>query len=229
MSKKFFFIGVAALLSASLFMLGCSSDDNDGPTPAQQAATLAGKLNGITTGTAVVNGATVTLSANVSLTETTTVVPAGVTLAVPSGKTLTVPSGKTLSVSGSVVLGNAADAKVILHADAVLNVAATGGLFSGNSGNDQAKVTITVAASGGATATKAKATVGDNPYWIITSTTTETGDDISSNKIVLGRLTLDFDGTSNVNGDPCAASGSAAAGRLKAGTGTVITFGGPSD
>jgi hypothetical protein len=225
MSKKFFFIGVAALLSVSLFMFGCSSDSDGGggPTPAQQAVTLAGKLNGIATGTAVVNGATVTLSADVSLTETTTVVPAGVTLAVPSGKTLTVPVTKTLtvagtlSVGGSVVLGAAADATVVLQAGAELSVAATGGLFSGNNGNDQTKVKITVAASGAVTAAKVTGDGGD--YWLVPTP----GDNGASNvNFVLGKLTLVI-GTGDVE---CAASSPAAAGRLKAGDGAVITFGG---
>jgi hypothetical protein len=212
MSKKFFFIGVAVLLSASLFMLGCPTDDNDGPTPAQQAVTLAGKLNGIKAGAAVANGATVALRDDVSISASITV-PAGVTLVVPSGETLTVPATKTLtvvgtlSVDGSVKLGAAADAKVILQAGAVLDVTANGDL---SCGDDHTKVKITI--------------VGGD-YWIVPAPW-DNGTGSSSTKIVLGKLTLNF--TDDPNGVSCDASSPDAAGRLGVGAGTVITFGGTS-
>jgi hypothetical protein len=243
MSKKFFFFGVAALLSVSLFVLGCSTDsdggDNDnggGPSPAVIAAAKALAASDDFTGKATASNGVVTLSAAVSLDNGDAVVPAGVTLVVGlddegDALTLTVPSGKTLtvagtlSVSGSVVLGAATNAKVILQAGAVLSVAEDGGLFSGGSGDAPANVTITVAASDDAT-TATKATVsGSSPYWIIT-TTADTG--ASGVDIVLGELNLDFADDTAVDADACAASSEAAAGTLRAGTGTVITFGGSS-
>ncbi|MDR1230882.1 MAG: hypothetical protein LBK61_05725 [Spirochaetaceae bacterium] len=105
MEKKFF-TGMAVLLIASLFFLGCPTDnDDDGPeSPAKSAEE---SLKDDLGGKAAVDGTTVTLTDNVSLAAAVTV-PAGVTLSVPQDKTLTLGSGGSLVVTGT--LAGAADA-----------------------------------------------------------------------------------------------------------------------
>jgi hypothetical protein len=73
----------------------------DGGDPSAEAAQLAAAINKISAGSATVNGATVTLTGNVSL-ESQFTVPVGVTLAVPAGVTL------DLTGDGGLALRNAA-------------------------------------------------------------------------------------------------------------------------
>ncbi|MDR1229876.1 MAG: hypothetical protein LBK61_00595 [Spirochaetaceae bacterium] len=99
-NKKFLFIGMAVLLSASLFLIGCGGDEEEVGTPAPSAAeTLVEDLGGAEK--ASVDGTTVTLTDNVVLAKNVTV-PSGVTLTVGAGKTLTVPADKTLTVTGTL-------------------------------------------------------------------------------------------------------------------------------
>jgi hypothetical protein len=107
MKKKFLF-GMIALLSVSLFVLGCSTDSDDdddppaGPTPAELAAQALAGREDFSQANAV--GSTVTLGANVSLDEDLDIA-AGVTI-VTGDKTLTVPSGKSLTVdaNGTIIV-----------------------------------------------------------------------------------------------------------------------------
>jgi hypothetical protein len=123
MFKKFFFIGVAALLSASLFMLGCPAwlesvsepepepepEPKPEPKPIQDdphsaALELAADLNAAAGGgnkaTVDADGITVTLGDDVSI-STSITVPAGVTLVVAAEKTLTVDSTGSIVLKGS--------------------------------------------------------------------------------------------------------------------------------
>jgi hypothetical protein len=98
MNKKFF-TGMAVLLIASLFFLGCGDSDPEEPgTPPKSVAETFADLFG---GKAAVSGDTVTLTDNVSVT-TAIEIPAGVTLSVPKDKTLTVGSGGSLTVTGTL-------------------------------------------------------------------------------------------------------------------------------
>jgi hypothetical protein len=99
-NKKFLFIGMAVLLSASLFFLGCGGDEEEVGTPAPSAAeTLVDDLGGAAKAEA--SGTTVTLKDNVELAKNVTV-PDGVTLTIGAGYTLTVPADKTLTVTGTL-------------------------------------------------------------------------------------------------------------------------------
>jgi hypothetical protein len=113
MSKKLFFFGVAALLSVSLFMLGCPTGSvgrgGGGSSAAQLAMALAARLNKIDNGSAIADDATVTLQKpSVTLFADITV-PAGVTLVVPASTTLTVADGVSI-----VLIGHANPAKLVL-------------------------------------------------------------------------------------------------------------------
>jgi hypothetical protein len=128
MNKKFFTIGMAVILGASLSFFACEDKPEEAadPTPAELAAELA--ENADFAGKVTVEGATVTLKDDVSITADITV-PAGVTLDA-GAYTLTVES-KTLSVagalavagSGSIALTDAASV-VKFTADAAIKVGA---------------------------------------------------------------------------------------------------------
>jgi hypothetical protein len=155
-------------------------------------------------------------------------------LTIPVGKTLTVVADGVLTETnvltvngtleivgnGSVVLGAAAHS-VVLNAGGKLDVKAATGKFGEASQTD---TKVTVAASSASTTPTKALVVKAGTVWTVT--TDNEGTNISSEgKIRLGTLTLDFNGTSAVNADPCAASaGDAAVGSLVAGAGTVITF-----
>ncbi|MDR3161006.1 MAG: hypothetical protein LBU28_05255, partial [Spirochaetaceae bacterium] len=82
----------------------------------------------------------------------------------------------------------------------------------------QTDTKITIAGSDGNAKVEAAGTI-----WTVSDDAT--GTDISSTgEIVLGTLTLDFDGTSAVTAAAGAVSTSAAAGKLIAGEDTTITF-----
>jgi cytoskeletal protein CcmA (bactofilin family) len=128
MKKKFIF-GMIALLSVSLFFLGCpteaSDDDTSGapflppdeggspPSSADQAKALAQTLTSLGL-TVTLSGSTLTIVGSESLNKPL-IVPAGVTLAaqvgetltvealitVAAGATLSVPAGATLTVDGT--------------------------------------------------------------------------------------------------------------------------------
>ncbi|MDR0638633.1 MAG: hypothetical protein LBG27_07015 [Spirochaetaceae bacterium] len=132
---------------------------------------------------------------------------------------LTVSGKLSIEGAGNVLL--TADAtKIIVNPTGSIDVRDADGTF-GEATAAETKISITGSNSG-------KATVVESPAAVWTVTDDSTGRDISSTgKIVLGKLTLDFDGTSPVTGDPCAASATAAAaGKLVAGAGTTITFAG---
>jgi hypothetical protein len=124
MNKKFF-TGMAVLLSASLFFLGCGGDDDPVPPPSpSEAETFADQFGG----KAAVSGDTVTLTDNVSVT-TAIEIPAGVTLSVPKDKVLTLGTGGNLTVTGT--LAGAVDendanvaAKVVVTAASTVTVGA---------------------------------------------------------------------------------------------------------
>jgi hypothetical protein len=97
MNKKFFLCGMAALLSVSLFFLGCpgdSDDDDEVKSPAQNLGDSLG--SGVT-----VAGDVVTLTADKEI-AVAVVIPSGVTLVVPANRTLTVMSGGSLTVTGTL-------------------------------------------------------------------------------------------------------------------------------
>ncbi|MDR1230940.1 MAG: hypothetical protein LBK61_06015 [Spirochaetaceae bacterium] len=122
MEKKFF-SGMAVLLIASLFFLGCPTDgdDDDTPPPSKsEAETLVDDLGG----KATVDGKVVTLTDDVELAKDVTI-PNDVTLKIDAGKTLTVPKDRTLTVTGTL---NGADttSKLKVDADATVTGIAAG-------------------------------------------------------------------------------------------------------
>jgi hypothetical protein len=132
-----------------------------------------------------------------------------------------VDGGIEIAGTGNLELTLAAT-KVVLNASAVLDVKAATGKFGEAT---QAETLVSVAGDQG----NAKV-VKDAMGAIWTVSDDDTGTDISTaaNNIVLGTLVLDFDGTSAVNNDPCATTGTpnpnAAPGKLITGAGTTITF-----
>jgi hypothetical protein len=118
--------------------------------------------------------------------------------------------------------------KVVLNANSALDVLSVSGKF-GEATQEETKITV---AAADVPATPTKAGVVKAPAlaeWTVT-TDGSTGVDISDaeSKIILGTFAVDFDGTSAVNADECVAatadSKTAAAGKLVAGAGTIITF-----
>jgi hypothetical protein len=128
---------------------------------------------------------------------------------VKGGGVITIAGGGELELTKAL-------SKVVLLAGGAIDIKTATGKFGES---DQTETQITVEGTEG----NAKV-VKEGTIWTVTDD--DTGDNISaSNKIILGTLTLDFNGTSAVNNDPCAASGgSAAGGKLIAGAGTTITF-----
>jgi hypothetical protein len=128
MSKKLFFFGVAALLSVSLFVFGCSIElDGDGVwsvlTPAQQlAADLNAAAGGGNKASVDDDGITVTLGDDVSI-STSITVPVGVTLVVAAEKTLTVGLGGSIVLTGD----SSTPASLVLAAKANPLAASGGG------------------------------------------------------------------------------------------------------
>jgi hypothetical protein len=171
MSKKLFFFGVAALLSVSLFMLGCPTGSvgrgvEPVPTPAQLAAALAEALNKTDKGSAAANNATVTLQKPLVALSADITVPTGVTLVVPASTKLTVNAGKTLTVAngGQITLtgGNTATAANLILAakvDQTANKKGGGKLrLVGVSGGSVISAPIQVADNAAATVLTATAT-----------------------------------------------------------------------
>jgi hypothetical protein len=123
MKKKFLF-GMIALLSVSLFVLGCStdSDDDDDPPPPKTSAELAQELaEYLEDASFDGDTATVTLGAAVTLTEDLTV-PAGVTLETDE-YTLTV-NGVSIAVNGTLSVESTGG----------LNIGSTGAIIVGSGG-----------------------------------------------------------------------------------------------
>ncbi|MDR1232530.1 MAG: hypothetical protein LBK61_14145 [Spirochaetaceae bacterium] len=122
MEKKFF-TGMAVLLIASLFFLGCPTDNGtaaEPETPAKsEAESLVDDLGGASKAKA--DGAAITLTDNVELAKAVTV-PKDVTLTVGAGKTLTVPEGQTLTVTG-ILNGTDTASKLVLGKDVKVTVA----------------------------------------------------------------------------------------------------------
>jgi hypothetical protein len=102
MDKKFF-TGLAVLLSASLFFLGCGGTDDDGGDPGS-GKSAAETFADVFGGKADVAGNVVTLNADFTLSQLATV-PADVTLKVPTGLTLTVAeTGMLKGASGTAIV-----------------------------------------------------------------------------------------------------------------------------
>ena len=138
-----------------------------------------------------------------------------------------VANGGAIAVAGSGDLElTLAATKVVLLAGGAVDVKAGTGKF-GEATQANTKLTVGTAA---APNTPTKATVvkdGASAVWTVTSTT-ETG--TGETNVILGTLKLAITGTSNVDGAAgAAADGSAAAGKLVAGQGTVLTFIGTGD
>jgi hypothetical protein len=195
-----------------------------------QAVTVTGTLTAASGAT--VNGITFTGGTDIAALDEDEVaindltIAAAATLSIPAGKTLTVE--ETLTVNGTLEIVGAGDVvltaaatKVVLNAGGKLDVKHEDGKFGEGT---QADTKVTVAASS-ASETPTKALVAKTgTVWTVTTDDDGDGTNVSSNKIILGTLALDFDGTAAVNGDACDASGVAAAGTLVVGAGTVITF-----
>jgi hypothetical protein len=140
------------------------------------------------------------------------------------GTKLSLGTTAVIEVDGGIEIAGAGDLELLLAATSVvfnegsyLDVQHATGKFGEAT---QTETQVTVAGD------KAKAKVekdAANAIWTVSDD--GTGTNIStSGKIVLGTLTLDFDGTSAVTTDACAASSSAAPGKLITGPGTTITF-----
>ncbi|MFP3089471.1 hypothetical protein LQZ21_04000 [Treponema sp. TIM-1] len=120
--------GMIALLSVSLFFLGCPTDASDDssstydqsggkkPSSSQAAAAVADSLKDAFAAASSsvnvsVNGSTITLTNTgapgtpIPLPLGTTTVPSGVTLAVPASEKVTVPPGSILSIAGDLTVG----------------------------------------------------------------------------------------------------------------------------
>ncbi|MFP3089563.1 hypothetical protein LQZ21_04470 [Treponema sp. TIM-1] len=115
MMKKKIFYGMIALLSVSLFFLGCPTDTSDDtssigtptwpetgntntpPSTAQAAANLAAVLTA-----SAPAGVTVTPNANGSVTITGGILPISDSLKIDSGVKIVVETGATLAVTGSI-------------------------------------------------------------------------------------------------------------------------------
>jgi hypothetical protein len=102
--KKFYLVGVAVLLSVSLFVIGCETEDSGGsPPPKQPTPTPEEGLKGALGEAAVVDGDTVKLEKTTTLEKDVTV-PAAVTLSISNGAALTIPEGKALTISSGATL-----------------------------------------------------------------------------------------------------------------------------
>jgi cytoskeletal protein CcmA (bactofilin family) len=100
-NKKFLFIGMAVLLSASLFFLGCPTDgDDDDPPPVPD--TTPNWYDGLGDGLTETDN-TVTLTADTTLSANLTV-PADKTLKIGTGAKLTVPVDITVTLTGTGAL-----------------------------------------------------------------------------------------------------------------------------
>jgi hypothetical protein len=119
--KKRFIFGMIALLSVSLFFLGCPTDANDDtastsflppdeggtrPSPAAQGKALAAALTAAGVSVKDDGNGGLTIDADTTL-DTPVSVPAGVNLAVDPGVTLTVDAPLTVSSGGTLSVKNA--------------------------------------------------------------------------------------------------------------------------
>jgi hypothetical protein len=160
MEKKYLIVGMAVILGASLSFFACDDSTKEAaePTPAEKAAAALVE----TLGEGVeVDGATVTLTADVTLTANADVA-AGVTLAVPIGKALNVPAGKAvtvedggkLDVTGTMTVGGSSPATSVRAALAVrqevlADTAASGGSLTVENGGTLAITGTVTGATGG--------------------------------------------------------------------------------
>jgi hypothetical protein len=116
--KKFFY-GMIALLSVSLFFLGCSSDSDDETTTTKTAAETFVETLGA--GYTATGPNEVSLAVDKEIASPVTItVPEGVTLKVPAGKKLTVTKTGTLTITGTLagepVNGDTAAAAFVVKA-----------------------------------------------------------------------------------------------------------------
>jgi hypothetical protein len=112
-NKKFLFIGMAVLLSASLFFLGCGGDDEPEPGNGSGDET-ANWYDGLGTGLEEAADGTVTLAETTTLLSAAVTVPAGKTLVVDTGKTLAIGTGGSLA--GEPASGSTAAAAFVVKA-----------------------------------------------------------------------------------------------------------------
>jgi hypothetical protein len=133
---------------------------------------------------------------------------------------IAVANGGAIDIAGTGDLElTAATSKVTLNAGGAIDVKAATGAFGEAT---QTETLVTVAASS-ATDTPAKADITNtDTTWTVTATA---GTGSAATNIILGKLKLALTGTAAINNASGAdAESSAAAGKLIAGTGTVITF-----
>jgi hypothetical protein len=197
------YLVIMGTLAAGLLLSGCDHNPRPEPSAEEKAAALAASDD--FAGKAVVSDTTVTLTADVTLTEDIAVA-AGVTLDV-AGKTLTVPAEKKLDVAGQVdVSGQLIIKDGGKNASGMFNGTITvksGGVFESegdNPFNDGANG-LTVVESGGKAYWKGhKLIVGsanDNAIFVL-----DDGGSFSFNNtsfVVAGKVA--FKGEANFNGD----------------------------
>ncbi|MDR1230442.1 MAG: hypothetical protein LBK61_03450 [Spirochaetaceae bacterium] len=118
-NKKFLFIGMAVLLSASLFFLGCDTEGEDttdkdkDETPAWYAG-LGDGLTEAADGTVTLTAANTTLSAALT-------VPTAKTLKIDANAKLTVPASITVTIEGTgALVGTGATSEVDVNATATV-------------------------------------------------------------------------------------------------------------
>jgi hypothetical protein len=105
-NKKFLFIGMDVLLSASLFFPGCSTDSEEENNSNNSTPNW---YDGLGDGLTETDG-TVTLTADNT--------PLSVEVTIPAGRTLEVPAGKTLTLTGAgALVGTDATSKLVLGAN----------------------------------------------------------------------------------------------------------------
>ncbi|MDR1231111.1 MAG: hypothetical protein LBK61_06900 [Spirochaetaceae bacterium] len=160
-------------------------------------------------------------------------------LSIPAGKEFFTKKqftvGTALTVDGTLSIADSADAKVlltnastkvVLNADSTLDVGQSGKF--GTATPTDTKISVAASSAPG-TPTKAKSEKNDETWTI---TTDGNGADFSSDDStpILGNVKIAVNGSQDVNGVACADnSDSTAAGKLKAGSNTTITFTGTGD
>jgi hypothetical protein len=195
MNKKFF-TGMAVLLSASLFFIGCGGDDGpeEPETPPKSAAETFADVFG---GKADVAGNVVTLNDAFTLSQLATV---------PADVTLKVPTGLTLTVAGTGMLkGASVTATVVISAGGTVAGAGNADFYPAESTSVTAGTYVWDEAAGGAGTPGWKQTVADltSSYSLKegaeTDSPTQSGISVASalkdiaTKTVTIRLTGEFD------------------------------------
>ncbi|MDR1230048.1 MAG: hypothetical protein LBK61_01465 [Spirochaetaceae bacterium] len=111
MEKKFF-TGMAVLLIASLFFLGCPTDNDDDTDDGTTPDATDNWYDGLGSSLSEAADGTVTLTATDTTLTTAVIVPKDKTVVVDSGKTLSIGSGGSLA--GTVASGSTAAAAVVI-------------------------------------------------------------------------------------------------------------------